>query len=233
MFCNLDKIDKVATAPGEKLMIQTDHREPAEIIAHGAMAHLFALAKIGGAAEYGRTFPGSVVVYLCQDEPPDAFRQTIASAEAELHVGSFGNRVDADDVEKLDVDAIINRAMTEVAELSGIETCAQLAIYETSLAKELAAHRADFEDEPDVTQLQYWTSVLELAAIAGKLVGAKARNGRWRMMRLEHQVLPFLYTADDPRDPTKVRASFIVEKAIKFFETGPVESVEFLVRAYG
>jgi hypothetical protein len=120
--------------------------------------------------------------------------------------------------------------MASLAQQSGIADCDGLADYEKELAEELAALREDFGDEPAVAQEPYWKSVLELAAIAGALIGPTVKEGRWRVAKMEPQTLPFLYLHKDPHHPTKLIASFLVEKAMKYFEHGSAESVALLAR---
>src|SRR3954463_12548089 len=87
MYYTLDKIDSVVTGKGETLLVQTDHREPAEIEEEGPLSHLFAMAKVSGAEAYARGKPKPRVFYVCEHLPPAAFRHTLASLGAELHVG--------------------------------------------------------------------------------------------------------------------------------------------------
>jgi hypothetical protein len=223
MYFELDKIDVLATAPDRprQLLIHTDHRSPDEIREEGALAHLFALGKIARSG-IGKKQPAQI--YVCQELPPDDFRQTLDAIGAELHLGEAGRPIPWRG-KSLDYDPLVDGKMAELGASTGVRDLAELATFEAVLADELHQAGRALADLPGAVQLPYWRSVLELSAAAGEVLRRSVRGGHWVIACRPGCTLPFTFVHDHFAGPQKVALFFICDRAARFYANGRAFSV--------
>ncbi|WP_437720550.1 Fic family protein [Sorangium sp. So ce861] len=227
MYISLDRIDvELESKDGRARVIQTDHRTAAEISARPALSTIVALIRcLNPRRAYGEL----ELFYNCQHGPPAFLRDAVAACGARLWVGDDPAVLDQDlpqaAIDEGAVDRLVNGAMQELARelVEGSDANEPLGALE--LLEQGMARSGFPDEEEDVTA--FWTSVLELGALAGAAVGA-SNSGAW-----------FHDVAGQGTLPLKYRCAFRGEmaaanplgKALKFIrEQGGGEEPSFLVR---
>jgi len=222
-------VDIVAADPatGGQRMVQTDHREAAEIEAEPEVSVLFALTRVLNARKVASRRPADVPTAIqCMHlhPPPPFLQQVIASAGGAVIVDE--DTVLPFDGERRDPGELADAAFRALAERvqRTRSVNASTAPIDEAL---LAAIEAELDDEgaPDreEDEIAYWTRVVELAAVGGELLRART-GGRWIVDPENYADVPFVFTYG---------AGGIVNvanKAKKRVDLGPSESVAQLLR---
>jgi len=221
VFSSLDRIDVVLEpAGGRQTVVQTDHREAAEVAAEPELSTLFAVIRVLNPVRAAE--PGLVrsIQYDIQHEPPGFLADAIRAAGGSLTVDRQARPADV--VPPL--DGIVSEAFAGLARRTatdhGVEvTQVGLAVVERSLA----AAAPDPEDD----EFAYWSAVVKLGAFAGEVVRA-ANGGEWRVV--ETGTLPFALATRFRGEPATANP---LGKAIKQLENGDEDSVSSLVALLG
>ncbi len=226
MFCSLDSVDIVYTAPdGRERWMQTDHRRPAQIEAEPELSVLFALIRLLDPPRHqGPAAERPVLEYRCQHHPPEFLRAAIAGAGAELIVSSTDDPA---------VDRIVpyERIAPDPEVLGDLAFAALAAriISERDLSCDLVGLDRLELSVPQLAlatdELAYWRTLVELAAVAGEAIRA-AVGGHWRLR--DHGTLPFLFLAGPTAAPIEVDP---LDKAMHRIDDGPHHSLVALVAA--
>jgi hypothetical protein len=223
MYSSLDRVDIVAADPatgGEKL-VQTDHRQAAEVEAEPELSVIFALTRVINARKVAaqRQAANAAIHYVCFDRPPPFLHQAVAAAGGEVvlldAVVPFAG-------ERRDAGELADQAFRALAER--VQRTRGAAAVDEAL---LRAIERDLDDEgvPDreEDEIAYWTRVVELAAVGGELLRART-GGRWVVDQGNYADVPFVFVD---------RAGAILNvanKAKKRLDLGPSESVAQLLR---
>jgi hypothetical protein len=171
MYANLLKLDIVAMVDGQRVAIQTDHRDAEEMDLEPELSVLFALTRVINPLRMPQDRPHRVR-YTCPHTPSAAVREAIAAAGGQTELG---NEALPWDGEVGDPEAIADRAFQALAARVVMREGARLdadvlrALEDETIADKLS--RADDE-------AGYWARVLELAALGGELIRAQV-GGRW------------------------------------------------------
>ncbi len=223
MYSSLRKIDFVAQAPdGRRLLVQTDHRSPAEIDEEPELSTLFALARIlvpqrSDAARDGNGV--AVVRYVALGGMHPVIARVVASTHAELEVDRA--TVDLASVAVSDPADLADEAFAGL----GRRVLARHGLAPTEEGLATFERRIDGAPTEDDDEIGYWTTVAELAAVAGEVIRATV-GGRWVADGHAYADIPFLFRAGD--EDLNVNA---VGKAVKFLAHGDAESPRHLLRA--
>lgn len=217
MYSSLHKIDIVANGPdGRKLLVQTDHRDPAEVEPEAELSVLFALTRLIMAQ---RSEPGGVVRYAAIGGAHPRLVEVVASAGAELEAGTT----------TVDLSATPRRPLADLADEAFAGLAAKVLAREGATADEsgLAVVERSLAGAPsrDDDEIGYWTAVAELAAVTGEVLRAKA-SGRWVDDPKDYADIPFMF--QPAGDTGLVNAA---GKAVKFLQFGDAESPRQLLRA--
>lgn len=229
MYISLDRIDvQLEPKDGRERVIQTDHRSAAEMAARPAISTIAAMIRC---INPRRMFDELDLFYNCQCEPPAFLRDVLAACGARLWVGDdpaiIDETVPQAAIDEGAVERLVNAAMQELARelVAGSAATEPLGALELL---ELKIARCGFPEEDD--DAAFWTTILELGALAGAAIGASNR-GAW-----------FHDAAGPGTFPFKYRCSFRGEmatanplgKALKFVrEKGGGDEPSFLVRTLG
>ncbi|MBK7077724.1 MAG: hypothetical protein IPH44_36050 [Myxococcales bacterium] len=220
MFSSLHKIDIVATSPtdgGATLLVQTDHRTPAEVGADQGLSMIFALTRmlVPRSGEYAT----ATVRYTCVEAVHPLLETAAAACGAELE----GAR------QARDLTAVARQDPADLADAAfatmGRRVMAErgLAVDEgglTELVEAMARPPALDDDE-----LGHYTALVELAAATGEVLRARF-GGRWVRDLAQHSVVPFVFQLAVGND---MRAN-VVGKAEKYFRFGAIDSPVLLLR---
>lgn len=186
MYSSLHKIDISAVDKNDqRLSVQTDHRQAAEIEAERELSIAFALVRVLNAL---RTVPDAKVQYVAFDTPPLWFQQAVASA------GGF--MTEADDAvveymgELVDPYDLFDQTMGQLAQVVVAREGMQLDL-DAVQALEGRYERA-FSDPLGEEEIEYWTAVVEIAAVAAE-VARQRYGGRWAKDTHEMSTLPFAF----------------------------------------
>ena len=189
MYSSLDRIDIVAgDDPDKPLFVQTDHRSADEIEAERELSTIFALTKVLAPK---RMNENATVCYAPMGELPPFFEDVLGAAGAEIHEMATDDR----------------RAPTR----SGTETAAELAdrafaalasqVREREGLPDGEAGLLELEDQiagrgldpdSDEDEIEYWTAVVELAALTGELLRSE-HGGAWVIDEPNAATIPFLF----------------------------------------
>lgn len=171
MYSNLRKLDIVVNIDGQKVAIQTDHRDAEEMDLEPELSVLFALTRVINPLRMPQDRPDRVR-YTCPNKPSAAVREAIAAAGGQTELGNEDLPWDG---EVGDPEVIADRAFAALAtrvlarERAALHADALRALEEETVADGLKRS----EDEAG-----YWARVLELAALCGELIRAQT-GGRW------------------------------------------------------
>jgi hypothetical protein len=216
VYCSIDKIDLAAKVDGKPIAVQTDLRMREEILDAPELSVLFAMARIVNAraqlADEGHR--EAAVHYVVAAEPPPMLREALAAAGATLSFGElpYEKRGERTRLEPLEggsahaVGTLADRTFKELARRAAARVGVRdLAMALRMLEDQTYANPPDRDDE-----VEYWTRVLELSALAGELLRTKYA-GRW--VQSDRALVPFgfqLTAADTVMFPTN-RAQRVVE----------------------
>jgi len=219
MYSSLRKIDIVAAKDGTKLLVQTDHREKAEVEAELELSVLFALTRAITPKRSAEHADG-VVRYVAMGELHPALARVLASTGATAE--SQGAPVDLSGVPRaapadLADDAFAALGKRALAKGGWKPDVDGLAAFE----KVIAMTQPDEEED----EIAFWTAVVELAAVTGEVMRATV-GGRWVDDPADYSDIPFMFQVSGDE-------AFMnpVGKAIKFFLHGEAESPRQLLRA--
>lgn len=220
MFSSLHKIDFVASSPeggAATLLVQTDHRTPAEVGADQGLSMIFALTRM--LAPRSGEYAQATVRYTCLEAVHPLLETAAAACGAELE----GDRV------RRDLTAAAKQAPEDLADAAfatvGRRVLAErgLAVDEaglTALVDALASPPAVDDDE-----LGHYTALVELAAATGEVLRARF-GGRWVHDAARLSLVPFVFqlaVGDDMR-------ANVVGKVEKYFRFGAIDSPVLLLR---
>lgn len=171
MYSSLLKLDIVANIGGQRVAIQTDHRDAEEMALEPELSVLFALARVINPLRAPSDRPDRVV-YTCPHRPIDAVREAIAAAGGRTELGNEDLPWEG---EVGDSEAIADRAFAALAtRVLAREQAALHADVLRALEDEMVADKLSRADD----EAGYWARVLELAALGGELIRAQT-GGRW------------------------------------------------------
>ena len=220
MYCSLDKLDLLATAPsGEVFGVQTDARAAAELEAERALSTLFALARVLNAREhlrmrgelvirvsYARTDPSPPPPWLVDALAAAGARVTRPGADLGADLEVTARAFDAVAVGELVDEAFAQLAVHAAARIGSRDPAMALRMLEDQT---LAAPPVRAEDER-----AYWERVLWLAALTGELLRGKL-GGRW--VETVQAVVPFAFQLGAPT--SGVAEMFPTNRAQRFLDT--------------
>ena len=208
MYTSLDRIDIVTRQKetGRAGYLLTDHRTAAEVEDEPELSVLFALTRVTAARGMGEREGGADVTYVCSSAPPDFLREAVASAGGSVTV-DVGTPVPAPATRPLgDIadEAFRGLAGRVAGRDGGSLDAALLGRLEDAT---LASPPKQEDDEP-----AYWSRTLELAAVCGELLRAKA-GGRWNEAEDRDGLFPFAFAAGN--------GTFnVADKARRFVDQG-------------
>lgn len=187
MYCSLDKIDLAAKIDGRPVAIQTDHRSREQIEAEPELSVLYAMARVlnarGHLAADGH--PGAAVHYMIAAEPPPLLRDALAAAGAVVERAGRGIEPLGEASEEA-VAEVADRAFAALAR----RAAARVGVRDLAVALRMLEDQTFAAPPPREDEEAYWERVLELAALTGELLRAKApATGRW--VPTERALVPF------------------------------------------
>ena len=220
MYCSLRRVDIVTESPsGERVLVQTDHRAPAEIDEMPELSVLFALARVL-LPQRVPEWAGAVVRYVALGGAHPLVAQAVAAAGGELHVEQ--TPFDLSEVARVDPGELADQAFAALSRRVLMRE--QLELGESAL-EELERRLAGTPEEDD-DEVAYWTAVAELAAVTGEVMRERY-GGRWIADAHGYADIPFMFRgADDDAQ------SNIVGKAVRFLAHGEAQSPRLLLRAF-
>lgn len=220
MFSSLHKIDIVATSPAggdATLLVQTDHRSPAEVGADQGLSMIFALTRmlVPRSGEYAT----ATVRYTCVAAVHPLLETAAAACGAELE----GERQARDlaGVARQDPADLADAAFATVGRRVMAER--GLAMDEPGLATLVEAMATPPALDDD--ELGHYTAMVELAAATGEVLRARF-GGRWVRDEAQHSAIPFVFELGVGDD---MRAN-VVGKVEKYFRFGAIDSPVLLLR---
>jgi hypothetical protein len=185
VFCSIDKIDLAARIDGKSAALQRDDRSAAEIAETPELSVLFALARVintrAQLAEDG--LRDAAVHYVMSDEPPAFLRDALAAA---------GARLELTGVEQLgpgsayEVGLVADRAFKDLAR----RAANTVGVRDLAMALRMLEDQTKANPPSRSDELDYWTRVLELSALAGEVLRAKY-PGRW--VQSDRATAPFAF----------------------------------------
>lgn len=219
MYSSLHKIDLVAAASkGEPmLLVQTDHRPPAEVGADQGLSMIFALTRM--LMPRSGDYATATVRYACIGEAHPLLESAAAACAAELE--SAGQRRDLSAVPRQPPEDLADAAFASVGRRVLGER--KLAVDEAGLT-ELVAEMASPPTRDD-DEVAYYTAMIELAAATGEVVRARF-GGRWVRDTEQYSAVPFIFLLGAGGDH-RVNVAGKVEN---FFRHGEFHSPVLLLR---
>lgn len=216
MYASLDGVDLVLSGsrPGQRILIQTDHRSFDEINNTPDLSALFALIRMINPHRMIENDEAPLICYLFgQSSPPEFLRLIIETAGGTVlenidEVDSlieldFGPKFPLPELDELLHEHLNNLAKWTVKEcgqaltLSGLQECEKVLLpQDTSLESD------------------YWARVLKLGAITGELIRQNTR-GKWVLTQTG--TLPLGLVTQYQGEEAVVNP---MGKAIKYFEQG-------------
>lgn len=255
MFASLKRIDAVTNGSnGRQRVVQTDHREAAEIAAARELSVVFAVVRVLDPIRIGARDPE--VTYFLPSLPPPFLVEAVAAAGGQVFVGE-DPRVWADvtasagGARPRPVEQIVNEAMSALARRTAAEVGlaldrSGLQSYELDLLPEDDEDEIEIEltdDEGNVIEVDEeegeegeekreadggeakWTKIVKLASYAGEVLGQHV-NGRWVVSMDHERTFPLMFSC---KAGDKEFSINLLGKALKFHEEGMEDSVNFLV----
>jgi hypothetical protein len=189
MYSSLDRIDIVASDdPDKPLFVQTDHRTADEIEDERELSTIFALTKVMAPL---RMNENATVCYAPMHELPEFFEDVLGAAGAEIHAMATDERREAarsgtDSPAEL-ADAAFAALAARVRERESLSD-GEAGLVE--LEDRIAGRGLDPEIEED--EIEYWTAVVELAAVTGELLRSE-HGGAWVEDEPNAATIPFLF----------------------------------------
>ena len=220
MYSSLDKVDIVVADKGRDggaLLVQTDHRDRAEVDGELEISVLFALARVLVPLRVER-WKGATVRYAAIGELHPTLATVIAST------GQLAESAG----EELDLAGVAKRPTADLAEDAFRALAAKVVAREGLDATEDGLRR--FEEavaaggyDAEADEIGYWNAVAELAAVTGEVLRARF-GGRWADDPKDFADIPFMF---------QVGSNYVnpVGKANKFIAHGERESPRQLVRS--
>jgi len=227
VYCSLDKIDLAATVDGRQVAIQTDHRSTAEIEDRLELSVLCAMTRVINARERAGT------VYYVIGQPPGLLAEALgavgavisdsASWEATARLPTTTPPHPSEELAGELADRCFQELARRVAARVGTR---DLAVALRMLEDQTLA-APPTADDPSA----YWQRVLELAALTGELLRAKAAHlaasGRW--VQTDRALVPFGFELTEVDGGASVL--FPTNRAQRLIEDGRDESLFKLLAA--
>ena len=224
MYASVSRVDLVASNDVGLILVYTDHRAPAEIAAEPELSVLLAIARLCAGRHHFETNEGKVVaeiVYATLEPPPDFLREAVTLAGGVVELPSR-ERLPAVHRERT-IDEVIARSFADLASRVLRRLGERDLRRALSIGEQVARLTPMTEDDDPVA---YWTSVMELAALAG-LALAETVPGTWRMATM--QVPPFAFEPEGDSG----RMALPCNRAQRFVERGlPADSLLGLLDAF-
>ncbi len=218
MYSSLRKIDMVIEQDGQRVFVQTDHRDTDEVAADLELSIIFALTRTLAPLRM-KDAGAAVVRYVTQGELHPVLAEVLASTGAEVEAVGQRHRI----------DVAAPRTPAELADCAfgtlGARLLAEhsLSADEAGLVAYAELARAEMVDDEDDTC--YWTGVVRLAAVTGEVLRA-SYGGRWIADPNGYSDIPFVF--EPAGDAGMVNP---VGKTEKYFMHGDAESPSQLLRA--
>jgi hypothetical protein len=225
MYSSIQKVDVMSETAEGVLLVQTDHRRNDEIEKEPELSVLFAIARIVNARHIAATKKltvASVVYAPIMERPPQFLLEAIGAAGALLEQIPIGDRMkvpsDRDPAELVDHSF---RALSAVV-------CDRLEVEEPleaidALEAEVSGAFGHAPDEEN--EIEYWTAVLELMAVTGEVIRARA-GGSWVLTKDSgHGIVPFGFAL--PTDALLVPGN----RAMRSLEEGAEQGMRALLFA--
>lgn len=211
MYSSLDRIDIVAENEGQKLYVQTDHRDANEIDAEPELSILFLVTRLLNPTRMAE--PG-VIRYAAAYEPPTAFKHVLALGGAELEIMGENAQVPRLEGPRMTLAEVADEAFGELARR--VAAREQRALDESLLEYlEKEAYAQGWNQEDD--EIGYWTAIVELAAVTGELIRAR-HGGHWIADDRDMATIPFVFNTDNGA------LINVAGKSERFVSEGPNES---------
>ncbi len=212
MWARLHKLDKVRPQPnGSAIVIIEDERTAGNMQRVPSLSTLVAIARVlSGFRALDAKFGGKGEVrYATWANVPSFLQEAISRAGGSIASGDGATvRIPAS---RASVEATIDVAFAELA--SHVRGVLGISDLDKALEKVEAQRRASPTDK-DANPERYWTSVLEIAALAGEQ--ARRKNGRW----IDTKEMPLPFALRFP-DGAIARPTHVAEKIVSGKEDEP------------
>lgn len=186
MYSSLLKVDIVLDEKGRAVLVQTDHRDRAEVERELELSVIFALTRLLSPLRSDE-WKGASVRYVAIGE----LHPTLATV-----IASTGQAAESSG-KPFDLSGVTKRAPADLANDAFVGLAAKVIARERiSLdAEGLAAFEARIAAAPpkvEEDEIAYWTTVAELAAVTGEVLRSK-HGGRWTDDARNMSEIPFLF----------------------------------------
>ncbi|MEL6105197.1 MAG: hypothetical protein AAFU85_04140 [Planctomycetota bacterium] len=228
MFCSLDRIDIVATQDGQKVAIQTEHRDADTIESERPLSTLMAITRVTAALADPEI---TGVQYRCQNPIPEWFADVIAVAGG-YHVCELTDeerppKTDAITCDQIASDALRSLGRAVFSRFNVPQTQGGLTHLEDQIHAAVQESGGHEDDE-----YTYWKSVLELGAATGEAMrgthggdwsGCGPRGREDAEVRLP-SLVPYAFQIGEV-------AVNVFAKAVRFLEEGEHQACSRLLTA--
>jgi hypothetical protein len=212
VYSSLNKVDLVVEGG---LAVQTDHREPDEILGSWDVSVVLAAARALNPVRYA---VAERVRFAHLAEPPARLRELYAALGAETEVRE---EVAPPQPDEARADQLVREALGTLADRVlrewGVTSAA------TGLERLETAYAARVGAIGDDDEIERWTAVVELGAAVGALILREVPGARWG--RDPRQLSPIPYLVEREGHLTNVFG-----KVERYFREGPSESPSHLFR---
>lgn len=215
MYSSLDRTD-IALGPngdGCPQFVQTDHRTAEEINSSPELSAAFALVRLVNPRRLGEEGEAEpLVIYTCEEEPPEFLKQIISTAAGTLALRSGLKPISLPEPQPF--TETMNQVLADLCRVTLEEFSINLDL-EGIEAMEAALNPPDAEED----EIAYWSAVMKLGSVGGELI-RKLNGGEWVIAHSGS--LPFALTTTYNKEQATVNP---LGKAIKYFGSGAEDSL--------
>ncbi len=223
MYSSLDRVDIVLKPgpDGRQPFVQTDHRTNSEIERERDLSIVFALIRILNPKRMREEgSPEPIVMYMCQERPPEFLAQAINAAGGVLVIGpNLEQQIKPE--QPLPLEGIIESAFSGLARAVAAEYGVPQTVEGLEMLEpKLAASAGD----PETDETAYWSAAVKLGCFGGELIRT-SNVGEW--LAVASGSLPFALSVGFRGESATVNP---LGKAIKRFANGEEDSMVTLVQ---